>query len=952
MSRYQSVFMVCAAWVAFALGLGCPRVPAFGSLVASQGSTRTLEAFSAALLGRRSEDLLQLFSPECLRECRGFDLSSEGSRGELHLVRWSPRAEAGSLADDLHGQLMLYQKVTRARLAFLRLTMEGPRRADALVALAVDGELAKGAKRSDRGTLRLSLRRWADDTWRIEAFALGAVRSVISRAPTFGPQEVMVSAASLGQAAPLEAPVDLGAPDADRGRGLVVLDVDGDGHLDVFLPGPGLGRLLFNDGKGRLKPGPPLAQVADSDVGALAIAGDLDGDGAPDLLVVTSHGQSRWLMNRGGRLVPTQLPGLDGLGPGAAAALMGTPGGGGLSLVFAPSASWRGSTGDTPPGPRLYRYRDGRFELDKGALPTGLEHTASFCAADLDGDGRTDIVHVSRLGPVTVLLDRGGRFEPAAREGPATLLGRGCTLADLDGDGRLDVVIAAVRSSEAWKAAQEGFPLPGPQRGAAALRARLQGAAGGSFWLRNEGAGRFSSRRLASEASLGWDVAVAAEDVSGDGAPELVLAGGFHWIRKTRPQDDAFFSHVLPARLAGLSGRCSDLRLDPRWGSLGATRGATLLLRKGGRFVDVGVPSGLDLPPGVRAAAWADLDRDGRPELLLRLSDGSLVRHAMRTPLGDGRALTLRLASGRGVHPGGATVFAQALERRALAASDGAATDRPWGEVRLGLGKAPRADRIEVRWPDGSLSELQDLDGGAAYSVSHGSSEPRPGLARQDAAVAGGHHTGPGGASAGHHPEGGPRASPARPLTLAGFAFDRLPEIPVMPAQGPPSAQPRPLRSFFGKRGTLLYLPPSACPACPAYLAKLAKAGLLWAKEGISVVVLSAALSAAHGTTIPGLTLLRIGAPTQAPGVLTPAPGAPNPAPGAPLPSSGAVGPRPAPAPPDSTGAKDEGTQGSPSSGERLGLLFVLGPEGRPRTIYIATQPDPALLRHHLSTIQ
>ncbi|MDY0002928.1 MAG: VCBS repeat-containing protein, partial [Polyangia bacterium] len=518
------------------------------------------------------------------------------------------------------------------------------------------------------------------------------------------------------------------------------------------------------------------------------------------------------------------------------------------------------------------------------------------------------------------------RLPLGARE---AILGRGCSLADLDGDGRLDVAIAAIRSPEAWKSARPGFPLPGgpmlSSREAMALRSRLSSAVRGSFWLRNQGRGRFISRPLASTASLGWDLAVAAEDLDGDGRAELALGGGFHWpggakgraygahkgARRQKPsgslssQDEFFFTSVLPRQLT--SRRTPGV--DPLKGSLGATRGATLLLDLGSEPLDVGLAAGLDLPPGVRALAWADLDRDGRPELLVRMLDGRLLMYGLARPLGRGKVLTLRLVSRQGA-TSGATVRAQGLERKAVTALDGGATDRPFAEARLGLGPVPRADRVELGWPDGTPEEWQDLDSGGAYTLCRGHRTPLRGLSARAApkpcglapppSKSGASGETPTGQLA-REPEPAPGAGREGAPTLAGLPLGRLPEILVIRAAPYRAAAPRPLRAYLGKAGTIIYFPPSSCPSCPAYLGALGKAAPAWSGRGISVLVLGAQSAALASAAPKGLVLLSL------------------------------AGSPPAKAP-------------------LLGLLIVLDASGRPRTIYLGSQPDVALLDARLGS--
>jgi len=786
---------------------GCPRPRPYGSLVASRGASTLSEDLASALRQKKGSRLVGLFTERCLRHCPGFKFSPTGKDGALHRFRWDQRTGTGSLGDDLYGQLHIYKRVDRVRVGLSSLSFEGHREATAELTLAVDGLLRDGARRSDRGTLAVSLRQNVDGTWKIDGFGANGMRTVVSTKPLFQDRS---PAGRIG-AQPAGPPsADLAVPGSDVGPGMAVADVNGDGALDVFLPGPDLGHLLLGDGRGHLRPGPALDHPGGQ--GHTAVFGDVDGDGDPDLLVLSRTGSSQVLENNGrGRFGPTKTPGLTALGPAHAAAWLDVDGDGRLDLLLASAKS----------GVLLLRNRKRGFTPDPRRLPDRAHAKGRFvaaCAGDLNGDGRTDVVLVDALGPVRILLNRDGHLKSTTPAGPA-VLGRACAIADLNGDGAPDVIIAAVHSAEAWKFTQPGFPLPGsPFRKPKGLVDQLVRATGGSFWLQNTAAG-FVRKPLANPASLGWDVAVAVTDLDADGHADVVLAGGHrpasHKKRAKggttgRSLDALYFTRVLPRQLLGKTWR--PIR-EP--GPLGVTRGATLLLGRAAGRSDVGSPAGLSVGSGVRAAVFADLNRDGTPELLLRRRDGTLSIWRWQQPRGN--PLTLRLAT-RSTSAAGATVTAWALNQRVSTVLDGGAGGT--GEVRLGLGSAARADKVEIRWPDGTRQVVQDLNTRAGYTIHRGAEDPVAGL-------------GTGKAPPPTRPIPRP-VPPPRPGVLAGVNLATLGDLHVTNAHGPVSKTQ--LRNLYGKRATLLLLPSTRCKACPAYLRKLSRLGRRWHKRGVTVL--------------------------------------------------------------------------------------------------------------------
>ena len=195
--------------------------------------------------------------------------------------------------------------------------------------------------------------------------------------------------------------VDGGAPNAATVAALAAGDFDGDGRADLsvlsFQDSRAL--LLFYRGSGALEFEAPRPTDIGSSAGRWLTSGDVDGDGRADLVVSSKD------------LIAPE--------------------------VFGSVSVWR-SAGDGTfvggadfPGPSAY--------------PAVL--------ADLDGDGRTDLVYLNRLGSgaecCTYRLQvhrnqGGGSFGPWASADVD--YGRPFVV-DTDGDGRLDVVVPQERSS-------------------------------------------------------------------------------------------------------------------------------------------------------------------------------------------------------------------------------------------------------------------------------------------------------------------------------------------------------------------------------------------------------------------------------------------------------------------------------------------------------------------------
>ena len=230
-------------------------------------------------------------------------------------------------------------------------------------------------------------------------------------------------------------------------------DTDGDGDLDLLLANKldpedlQTSRVLRLENVGR--PGRPAFQLADT----LALpeafhyapaAGDLDGDGDPDLVLGTWKNRLLYAENDGGRFRPEEgaIAQID-RGSNTTPALADLDGDGDLDLVVGESSgelNYFRNEG-TSEAPRFVVVPDA-FE----GIDVGRRSAPAF--ADVDGDGRLDLLVGSEADGVQVFLGDGSDNGPAAlprftKAGTLDLLAPDLVvpaLADLDGDGDLDLV--------------------------------------------------------------------------------------------------------------------------------------------------------------------------------------------------------------------------------------------------------------------------------------------------------------------------------------------------------------------------------------------------------------------------------------------------------------------------------------------------------------------------------
>ena len=135
----------------------------------------------------------------------------------------------------------------------------------------------------------------------------------------------------------------------------------------------------------------------------------------------------------------------------------------------------------------------------------------------------------------------------------------------------------------------------------------------------------------------------------------------------------------------------------------------------GNDFIDASFASNADLDSDSRAAVPADFDRDGAVDLLVGSAGGGSMRmFRNRFPRGM-NSIRIRLEGTKSNRSGiGSRVTLTVGGRkivRDMFPADGFSGQAP-AELTIGIGKAERADRLEVRWPTGKTETFKNVPGG------------------------------------------------------------------------------------------------------------------------------------------------------------------------------------------------------------------------------------------------
>ncbi len=227
-------------------------------------------------------------------------------------------------------------------------------------------------------------------------------------------------------------------------------DLNGDGAPDLLIVGAGQDRLLINDGRGGFRDETDWRLPREAATGQDGEFADLDGDGDLDIVLGMEGGHALWLNDGQGRFTDASRERLPA--PGFVEARKVAPvdvdGDGDLDLYFS-HPDWMGRNGRD----RLFiNDGSGRFSDETEArLPAGDGLTVDARFADLDGDGDLDVVRADRPFITVWLNDGSGRFADVTAQVLAGDVGAhvlAVELADFDGDGLIDIYLGQLRTSQ------------------------------------------------------------------------------------------------------------------------------------------------------------------------------------------------------------------------------------------------------------------------------------------------------------------------------------------------------------------------------------------------------------------------------------------------------------------------------------------------------------------------
>jgi Flp pilus assembly protein TadD/peroxiredoxin len=364
----------------------------------------------------------------------------------------------------------------------------------------------------------------------------------------------------------------------------------------------------------------------------------------------------------------------------------------------------------------------------------------SFACAwgDYNSDGAPDLYVANDFGRSNLYRNNGdGKFTAVSAEAGVEDVGAGMSACwfDFDNDGNQDVYVANMWSPAGMRVSEQTiFHEKDPEP----IREFYRQHARGNSLYRNQGNGKFQNVSHTAGVDVGrWAWCSDAWDFDHDGYPDLYIANGYISGPKAAACEAgdvaSFFwrqvvanspPNAMPSVNYELGWNAINelIRSDASWN--GYERNVFYTNNHDGTFSDVSGTAGLDFLDDSRSFALADLDHDGRLEVILKNRNAPQLRILHNTMRDLGSSITFRLRgtkSNRDAIGTAITVEAEGRRQTKYLQAGSGFLSQHTKELFFGVGKSQGTVRATIRWPSGLRQAFDQIPVNRRIEIEEGS---------------------------------------------------------------------------------------------------------------------------------------------------------------------------------------------------------------------------------------
>lgn len=468
-------------------------------------------------------------------------------------------------------------------------------------------------------------------------------------------------------------------------------DIDNDGDIDLFITrGDTLPNLLFiNDGRGNFSDQAssaglafPRGNTANYKLSGPSLA-DLDGDNDLDLFIGGVDGDPALLFKNNGNGTFTDVTATSGLSAMTSLNTISSALGdydrdGDLDLVL---AHWGTPRDSSDPGSTETLWRNDsdssvvkftdvsessklseQMELNlRGVLGSNIDYTFSPNFADVNGDGWPDLLSVSDFNGSQIFINnQDGTFtDMTERTQISEGNGMGSAVGDYDNDGDLDWFVSSIDANGLYD---------------------------------NEN-GNFTSNLTSGTGLGGWGWGSCFADFDADGFLDIYQTNG--WISAGGNPDEPYTEDI--SRLWISNGDKSFTRSETEANIVDTAQG--------------------------RGVICADFDGDFDTDVLLLINNAEKGVYLFDNTISRKNTVSIKL---QGIAPNTDAIGARIIvvtsdgknQTREIRIGSNYTTHDPVQQV-IGLGNATTIDTIRITWPDGKVTENNNVSANQSLTYTH-----------------------------------------------------------------------------------------------------------------------------------------------------------------------------------------------------------------------------------------